>query len=224
MTETAVGYARLSQEGKSLPEQREAIREYASARGFDLDRIFDDGQHASGYSADREEYQAMLDRLEDGDVDHVVVRDRSRLSRDSKERLRLLLDLDSMGVDVHVVEVGERVDLDDPYALTRESAQADADDAEKRKEAERGRAEAEHRDEAGLPNGRSPFGLRYGPEKERLVPDRDGDAFEKALEVLDLRADGVSYRAIAEEVDEVSKDTARRIVERREEYRQHAES
>ncbi|WP_128478072.1 recombinase family protein [Halorussus pelagicus] len=216
--ERAVGYARLSQDGKSLPEQRESIREYADERGFDLEQIFDDGQHASGYSADREEYQAMLDRLEDGDVDHVVVRDRSRLSRDSKERLRLLLDLDSMGVDVHVVEVGERVDLDDPYALTRESAQADADDAEKRKEAERGRAEAEYRAQNGLPNGRPPFGLQYGPEKERFVPDHDDDAFETALEVIDLRADGVSFRAIAEDIDGVSKDTARRIVDRREKY------
>ena len=221
MTETVVGYARLSQQGQSLPEQRAAIRAYAGERGFELERIFDDGQQASGYSADREEYQAMLDRIETGDVDHVVVRDRSRLSRDSKERLRLLLDLDEMGVDVHVVEVGERVDLDDPYALTRESAQADADDAEKRKEAERGRVEAEQRAEKGLPNGRPPFGLQYGPEKKRLVPDHDGDAFETALEVLDLRDDGVSYRAIGAQVG-VSKDTARRIVDRREEYLQHA--
>jgi DNA invertase Pin-like site-specific DNA recombinase len=215
--ELAVSYARLSQEGKSLPEQRKENREYCREHGFELVEMFDDGQHASGYSADREEYQAMLDRIEEGDIDHVVVRDRSRLSRDSKERLRLLLDLDEMGVEVHVVEVGERVDLDDPYALTRESAQADADDAEKRKEAERGRAEAEQRDEEGLPNGRPPYGLRYGPEKKRLVPDRDDGAFETAMEVLDLRDDGLSFRAIAEEAD-VTKDKAMRVVNRRESF------
>lgn len=217
MSETAVGYARLSQNGRSIPEQIEAIEEYCKRKGLVLvnEGLYSDGVNSSGYSADREAYQNMLDRIEGDDVDHVVVRDRSRLSRDSKHRLRLFLDLDTRGVEIHVTEPDEIVDLEDPYSLTRESAQADADDVEKRKEAERGRAEAERRMEEGLPMGRAPIGLEYAPDRDGWVAGGDFDA---ALRVLELRDDGLSYRAIADRVDAISKDQVGTIVRRRDEY------
>lgn len=213
--ERAVGYSRLSQGGKSLEAQREAIEGYCREHGLDLVDVYNDGRYSSGYDAGREEYQSMLERLqEDGDVEHVVVRDRSRLARDSKERLRLFLDLDERDVEVHIAETGEKVDLDDPYSLTRESAQADADDVEKRKEAERGKAEARRRQEQGLPNGRPPRGLRYSEDKTRLVP---GENFGEVLDVIEARRDGLSWREIEEEIG-VNYATARRIWERRKEY------
>jgi len=213
-TEVAVGYTRLSQDGKSLESQREAIEEYCTDRGLELDQVFSDGVNASGFSADRPEYQELLDRLEDDAVEHVVVRDRSRLSRDSKHRLQLFLELDQRGVEIHITEMDEVVDLEDPYALTRESAQADADDAEKRKEAERGARAAERRLEKGLPTGRPPYGLAYSDDKTRWVA---GEDFEDALDVLELRDRGSSWRAIESETG-VDKMTARRIHERRELY------
>lgn len=209
----AVGYERLSQDGKSLEEQQDQIEAFCRDQGLELVEHYNDGVYASGYSADREEYQRMLDRIQErDDVGHVVVRDRSRLSRDAKERLRLFLELDTLGVDVHVAETEETIDLDEAYALTRESAQADADDREKRKEAERGRQEAERREECGLPNGPAPLGLAYGPDKERLIP---GDQYGDVLEVLDLRsARDMSWREIASETG-INKDTARRTWDRR---------
>jgi DNA invertase Pin-like site-specific DNA recombinase len=215
VTDRAVGYARLSQDGTSLEDQRDQITEYCEEHGLELVEHYNDGLYASGYSADRDEYQRLLERLqEDNDVGHVVVRDRSRLSRDAKERLRLFLELDALGVEVHVAETGETVDLDDAYALTRESAQADADDVEKRKEAERGRQEAERREELGLPNGEPPIGLRYSDDKTELVPD---ERYGEVLEVLELRLEDMSWRAIASETS-VSKDSARRIWGRLERY------
>jgi len=218
VNERGVSYRRLSQDGKSLPEQLEEIEAYAEARGIEIgDRDhYSDGTHASGYTAEREAYQELLERIREGDVDHVVVRDRSRLARDAKDRLRLFLELDSLGVDVHIAETEETVDLEDPYALTRESAQADADDREKRKEAERGRAEAERREELGLPNGPAPTGLQYGPAKEELVP---GEEYDVVLDVFARRLDEPtpSWREIAADV-EVSHMTASRIWSRRERY------
>lgn len=94
-------------------------------------------------------------------MEHVVVRGLSRLSRDRLHRVQLLIELHHEGVDVHAYERGDRnpVDLSQPWALTREAGQADADDFEKRKEAERGRQEAERREREGLPNGSPPYGL-----------------------------------------------------------------
>lgn len=221
MTEIALGYTRLSQQGKSIPEQQAMIREYCDRHGFELDAIYNDGQLSSGYTAEREEYQQLLDRLEDGDADHVVVRKLARLSRDRKHRMKLLLELDEADVDVHAVNRGERnpIDLDEPWALTREAGQADADDVEKRWEAEMGKEEAEKRQSEGLPMGRAPIGLEYGPDGTRLVP---GEQYEAALEVLELLDDGRSYRAIANEVDAMSKDQVATIRERRDEYERAA--
>lgn len=215
-TDRAVAYRRLSQGGKSLPEQLDAIERYCSDLELDLVEEYSDGTHASGYTADRGEYQAMLERLEAGDVGHVVVRDRARLSRDSLHRIELLIQLHRQDVTVHAAEPGEVINLEDAYALTRESAQADADDVEKRKEAERGAAEADRRRELELPNGRAPYGLAYSEDGERLVP---GEQYQEALEVIRLREEEwLSWRRIAGETD-VNKDTARRLYERREEYR-----
>lgn len=215
MTELAVGYRRLSQDGKSLEEQAETIERYCRDEDLDLVETFSDGRYASGYTGDREEFKALLARLDEGDVDHVVVRDRARLWRDAKERIRLLLDLDDLDVKIHVVETGEIVDLEGPYALTREAAQADADDVEKRKEAERGAAEQERRAREGLPRGRPPRGLAYDDAGERLVP---AEGYEEALAVI--RARVLEERSWSDVVEEtgVSSGTARRIVDRTEEY------
>ncbi|MBB6645080.1 recombinase family protein [Halobellus ruber] len=215
----AIGYARLSQEGKSIPEQIEEIEEYCENRSLDLLDIYNDGEQSSGYTDEREEYQRLLEHLrdDDRDVDHVVVRGLSRLSRDRLHRMQLLIELHREDVDVHAVDRGSRnpVDLSEPWALTREAGQADADDVEKRKEAERGRQEAERRAELGLPNGQPPIGLAYGPDSERWVP---GDQFDVALRVLELRDAGYSYREIATRVDVVSKDQVGTILDRRGEY------
>lgn len=219
--ERAVSYRRLSQGGKSLPEQLEAIEAYAEEHGLELVENFSDGQHASGYTEDREAYQALLERLEAGDVGHVVARDRSRFARDARDRLRLWLDLDDLDVTIHLAETGETVDLEDPYALTRESAQADADDVEKRKEAERGKAEAERREREGLPNGRPPYGLAYSADKTELVAGASGE-IEAALRAIELRDEGKTLREISDETG-INRETARRIADRRELYERVSE-
>lgn len=221
MSKIAVGYTRLSEQGKSLPEQKRMIRDYCDRHGFELDTVYNDGQRSSGYTAEREEYQQMRDRLEAGDVGHVVVRGLSRLSRDRKHRMKLLLELDSAGVAIHAVERGERnpVDLDEPWALTREAGQADADDVEKRKEADRGRQEAERRKENGLPMGAPPIGLEYSDDGERLVP---GPEYDTAIRVLEWLDDGYSYRQIASELP-VSRNQVGTIKKRASDYLQATE-
>lgn len=222
MRERAVGYARLSDTGKSIPEQIKGIEEYCDDHDLDLVAVYNDGENESGYTDDRPQYQSLLEHLRDdgrptGDV---VVRGLSRLSRDRLHRMKLLIELHEEDVDVHAVDRGSRnpVDLSEPWALTREAGQADADDVEKRKEADRGREEAERRKREGLPNGPAPYGLQYSEDGERFVPDKDGDAWRQAWRVLKLRDAGESYRRIASEIEAVGKDRAMRICNRRAEY------
>ncbi len=116
MSKTAVGYARLSQEGKSIPEQIDAIAEHCVDNS--LNEVYNDGEGASGYADEREEYQKLLKHLRDDDraVEHVVVRGLSRLFRDRLHRMRLLIELRREDVDVHAVNRGSRnpVDLSEP--------------------------------------------------------------------------------------------------------------
>lgn len=220
MTETAIGYIRLSQDGKSLERQRGDIEDYAEKRGFDLVEIYNEGKRASGFDEDRPEYQALLDHIDGGDIDAVVVPNLSRLSRDRKERLRLILDLDGAGVQLHSFELGRAVDLDDDWELVQQSIRATTDDVEKRKEIERSKRATKERLENGYDHGRPPFGLQYDEDGHYWVP---GESFDDALSVIRSREDGLSWRQVAEETG-VNKDTARRVWDRRDRYLQEADS
>lgn len=216
-TDTAVGYLRLSQDGKSLDRQRQDVEEYVNENSYPLDEIYNEGKRTSGFDADRPEYTALLDHIEDGSIDMVIVPNLSRLSRDRKERLRLLLDLDAIGVQLHSVELNRAVDLDDDWELVQQSIQATADDVEKRKEIERSKRATQERIDNGYDHGRPPFGLTYDTDGNYWIPDRGSDEYRTALECIQFREDGRSWREIATETD-VSKDTVRRIYDRRERY------
>lgn len=214
---TAVGYIRLSQDGKSLDRQRRDVEHYADNHGYPLAEIYNEGKRASGFDTDRPEYQALLDHIETGTVATAIVPNLSRLSRDRKERLRLLLDVDAAGVAVHSVELGRAVDLDDDWALVQQSIRATTDDVEKRKEIERSKRATQERLDNGYDHGRPPFGLTYNDEGNYWVPDQGSDEYRTAISCIQLREGGHSWREIATETT-VSKDTARRIYNRRERY------
>jgi DNA invertase Pin-like site-specific DNA recombinase len=81
----AVAYVRLSQQSdRSIQRQREEVHEYAAAQGYVLDDVdvYDDGEGASGFDDDRREFAELVARLQEGDVDAVIVLNLSRLSRD----------------------------------------------------------------------------------------------------------------------------------------------
>lgn len=214
MSNTAVAYIRLSQDGKSLERQHRDVEEYADVEDFDLVKVYNEGRHASGFDEDRPEYQSLLEHVEDGDVAAVVVPNFSRLSRDRKERLRLLLDLDATNVELHSHELGRAVDLDDDWELVQQSIKATTDDVEKRKEIERSKRATKERIENGYDHGRPPIGLQFDDAGEYWIPD---ERFDDALDVIALRKDGVSWREIAAETD-IAKDTARRVWDRKERY------
>jgi DNA invertase Pin-like site-specific DNA recombinase len=158
-TETAVGYIRLSQDGKSLDRQRRDVTDYADEHGYALADIYNEGKR--GFSADRPEYQALLDHLDTSATTAVIVPNLSRLSRDGKERLRLLLDVDQAGVQLHSVELGGAVDLDNDWELVQQSIRATTDDVEKRKEITRSQRATQERLDNGYDQGRPPFGLTF---------------------------------------------------------------
>jgi DNA invertase Pin-like site-specific DNA recombinase len=152
----------------------------------------------------------------------VVVPDLARLSRDRKERLRLLLDVDQAGVQLHSVELGGAVDLDDDWELVQQSIRATTDDVEKRKEITRSHRATQERLANDYHHGRPPFGLT-DDDGHYWIPDRESDEYQTAHTCIRLREKNHSWREIAHETG-VNKDTARRIYDRRERYRPTTEA
>lgn len=208
----AVGYTRLSQESDtSIGSQKEDIEKYCENCGFELERIFDDGQNSSGFDDERPQYVEMKDRLEKGDIGAVVIRDRTRLGRDFDERMKFILDLREEEVELHTWTDGQ-IDLEDPYSVAVEGIHSASDDKKKREEIRKAQHELQKRKDKGCFQGNPPFGLKFGPDNCFLVPDEE---FEKALEVIRKREkEGMSYPEIADGVDGMTQSKAWRICEK----------
>ncbi|EMA57661.1 Resolvase domain-containing protein [Halorubrum kocurii JCM 14978] len=196
----------------SLERQQRDVEDYAEAAEMQLVEVYNEGRRSSGFDEDRPEYQAMLDSVDGGDVDAVVVPNFSRLSRDRKHRLQLLLDRED--VELHSVELGRAVDLNDDWELVQQSIRATTDDVEKRKEIERSKRATSERIENGYDHGRPPYGLEFDDDGEYWVP---GEDFEDVLGVIRLRNQGHTYAEISEEVG-IPTSTAARIGSRKEFY------
>lgn len=215
---TALGYTRLSQDSDtSIDDQKQEIRELADEHGFDLLRIFNDGERSSGFNAERPEYLQMQAYLEDEDVDALIVRNRDRLSRDKRERSMLLYDLEEWGVDLWTTVDGARVDISNDEDWLMEMIHAYMDDVAKRKEIAKAQKKVNERLENGWYHGRPPFGFRFNGAKTDLEPDPE--EYPVAQRILELRDDGCSLREIGDELDDApSRSTIRRIIDNRSRY------
>lgn len=76
-----VSYARVSTQNqkKQLSEQNQRIYDSCISRGLKLDKQFSDIK--SGMSADRKEFQEMLQMIIRGDVEMLVIENKDRLVR-----------------------------------------------------------------------------------------------------------------------------------------------
>lgn len=211
----AVGYTRLSQQSDtSIDRQKRHIREYAEQHGLDLGRIYDDGESSSGFSAEREEYQTLRQRIQASEIGAVVINDKRRLARDIDEVMRLIPDLRTTDTELHTYEDGQ-LDLSDPMRAAIEILQAAAAHEEKMKEIQRAIDAVEERlSDPETDHGRPRFGMRYDSDGRQQVP---GENFDEVADILDRRGEGESFREIAKHVT-ASRETVRKVCSRREWY------
>lgn len=215
---TAYGYTRLSQvSDTSIERQTEHIRAYAAEHGYDVAHIYDDGQRASGFDVEREAYQTLRDNV--ADVDAVIVNDKRRLARDIDEVMRLIPDLRQHGVELHTYQDGQ-LDLSDPMHAAIEILQAAAAYEEKMAEIEKAREAVAERIERGDAHGQPPFGMQYGPEKRRFVPDPE--EIDTVAEICAARDGGATLQTISDDTG-VPLGTVWRVLDRREWYAEQTE-
>lgn len=212
----ADGYTRLSQESDtSIDRQKRHIREYAEEHGLNLVRIHDDGERSSGFDDDREEYQALRDRVQSGDLAAVIVNDKRRLARDFDETMRLVLDLREHDVEAHTYQAG-KLDLSEPVQAAVEVLQAASEHEAKKKEIERAKEAVQERLDSGHDHGRPPIGLRFDEAGEQWVPDREG-RFEDVVAAIEMVENGATYSDVQEAVG-IPPSTMSGVMERRDRY------
>ena len=221
MTETksAWGYVRLSQSGRetSLAEQKKSIRDYAADyEELQLETTRNDGDRTSGFNAEREQYQLLREQIRTGGLDAVIVRDRARLSRDFDDRVRLLSEFRTNGVEWHVIEAGGRLHVEDVQNAGIECLHAMMDHVKKQIEIERAREAVQERIDSGHDHGRPPIGFRFDDAGERWVPDREG-RFKDVVEAIRMVEHGATYADVQEELG-IAPSTMSGVMKRRGRY------
>lgn len=102
------GYARLSRDDDgsryvSIENQRLIISQYAEEKGMEVGRWYED-DGVSGYVFERPGFMQMMDDLEKGIIDTVIVKDFSRLGRHNAKVLLLLDEFAERGKRLIVVD------------------------------------------------------------------------------------------------------------------------
>lgn len=98
MKNYTVGYARVSTQEQNLERQIDALKKYG------IDKLYT--EKMTGTKKHRPELDAMLDRLEEGDV--VVIESLSRLGRSTKDLLALIDTFEAKGIKL--VSLKENID------------------------------------------------------------------------------------------------------------------
>lgn len=223
----AVAFLRKSQGGDddvSLELQRDNVPQLAEELADDVETI-DLGVH-TGFSIhtkdiDEERIDAnpdvlqLLTDLGAGEYDYLIAWDDTRLARDQfyweLKRAAVLGECELRYVDPPP--------KDELTFRVQRAVESDV----KRREIEKSRKALDAREERGDDHGRPPYGMQYDNDGRRWVPDRESGEFTVALEVIQIREAGASWREIASETG-VSRSTARGIYDRRDRYLQEAES
>ena len=110
MSNKRVGYLRLSDdddcnfESMSIANQRKIITQYANERGYEITEFYvDDG--ISGYLWDRPSFNRLKQDVEDGLIEGIIVKDLSRLSRNSPMAQLYVEEL--IKQDVELISIGD---------------------------------------------------------------------------------------------------------------------
>ena len=192
-------------EGSGLGTQRQKIRQWARLHDVDSVELYEDAG-ASGGTTDREALQELLEDVESGDVDTVVVYKADRLSRSLRDLLTLLDNrLEPNGV--RFVSVTEQFDTSTASGRLFLQMLGSFSEFERNVITER-TTEGRRRkaEDGGHACGSVPYGYRK-TDGGSLEPDPDTAPVVRRI--YRLRSEGESLRAIAEELNGAGVSTKR---------------
>jgi DNA invertase Pin-like site-specific DNA recombinase len=203
----AIGYRRVStqeqaEQGISLEAQEARIRAYATMRGLELvEVIIDAGVSAGKYTLEqREGGRRVLSSLRSRTVGHVIALKLDRLFRNAEDALHQTNAWDKAGVSLHLIDLGG-ASIDTATAMGRMFflMMAGFAEMERNVTSERTIAALDRKREKGERLGVLPYGKGVDADGVHLIDHPTEQAV--IATVRELRASGLSYRAIADELN-----------------------
>jgi DNA invertase Pin-like site-specific DNA recombinase len=108
---STVVYARVSTAEQDLGHQRERLFEHAVEElGVDAEEIDVIEDRSTGTDVDRGGYRELMERVEAGEVDRVVVRSVSRVARNMRDLQNMVGEIIKGGAALHFVADGLALD------------------------------------------------------------------------------------------------------------------
>ncbi len=112
LSNMAFGYGRVSttkaEQETSIEDQVSDIKRYAESKGLHLVHIFD--ETASAYRGERQQFNLMLDLVEETGIQNLIVKDQSRVHRNLYDRIQISDILKKEKLNIHYYLSGEIVD------------------------------------------------------------------------------------------------------------------
>lgn len=186
-------YARVSTNDQDCERQIRDLTEYAARLGYDVASIHE--EKASGAKDDRKVRAEVLKLAKSKKIDAVLVTEMSRWGRSTVDLLNTLQELDAKKVSLVALN-GPDFDLSTPTGKMMSTVLA---------------AVAEF--ERDLIRERVKSGLANAKARGKKLGRQEGDNYKQRKhekKVLELRSQGKSYRAIADEL-KLNKDTVMKI-------------
>lgn len=183
--------------GYSIEEQEKRCRAAIAAHGWEDAGVFSD-PGVSGRTMERPGLEAMLEAIERGDVDAVVIYKLDRLSRKQRDTMELIEDV-FLAKDVTLVSLSETLDTSTPWGramigILSSFAQMESETIQARTSMGR-KAKAE---KGGYAGGKPPYGYRAVNGVLTIVPEEA----EVVRLVFALREDGETLKGITEYLNE----------------------
>jgi len=202
-TPRCFGYARVSTErqsaeGHSLADQEERIRGYAQSIGTKLDGVFVEAGVSGGKSLSlRPKGAELLSTLRPGD--HVIATKLDRCFRSACDALNVAEGFRVKGIHLHLLDIGGDVTGNGVAKLVFNVLAAVAE-MERGRISERVRSVKQHLRQSGyFTGGHVARGFNV-TDDGKLVAD---DQWQEVLDAMrKMRAEGVTYRAVASRVAE----------------------
>jgi DNA invertase Pin-like site-specific DNA recombinase len=202
----AYGYIRVSSveqiKGTSLDEQKRQIEAYASLKSIDLLGVIIDPAIKGEIPIHlRPQGRLLVEAIDNGSIDTVIICKLDRAFRSASDCLNKVEEWEKKSISLHILNIsGQTVDTSSPMGKFFITMMAGAAELEKNLIKERCSNGREARRSEGKTIGGLPFGYQLGADGKTLIPDlNEQRLISKAKE---LKAQGVSLRAIAREFNE----------------------
>ncbi|OYR71583.1 recombinase family protein [Halorubrum ezzemoulense] len=208
-------YVRRSTDDQTDSHQLEAIRDWATSHDIDIADIDIFSEQASGADSEREAFGELVDEVEAGEFDTVVVWEISRIARRGLDAQRFFAACEESDTVIEVTDGA--ISRIEPDGTNRMIADIIASVAAQERRALIRRTEAglERARAEGKWIGAPPTG--YIVHDGRLAPNQSPDyeagetGYLDVVHALEAIDDGASYRATASETPNVTRQTLAKI-------------